>query len=74
MIDDLIECKKCGELCQIDGEFPKFSAWCETCNDYADCNIDAYIVEWFASRIDEEYDKKIMPSAFDPLTNNKKSL
>jgi transcription elongation factor Elf1 len=29
------ECIKCGSICQIDGEFPKFFAYCDVCGDYA---------------------------------------
>ena len=30
-----IECSRCGEICAIDGDFPRYFAWCETCKDYA---------------------------------------
>lgn len=29
------ECTKCGELCMIDGDFPKFFCYCDVCHDYA---------------------------------------
>lgn len=53
-----IECKKCGELCVIEGEYPKFHAWCDTCGDYAkgfDC-LD-HAADWMGSKIDEVYDR-----------------
>lgn len=56
-MNDTIICKKCDEICQIDGEFPKFSAWCEVCNDYADCDIDGYTADYLASGIDRAYEK-----------------
>lgn len=28
-------CKKCGESVRVDGDYPKFFAWCDTCGDYA---------------------------------------
>jgi len=31
-----IECARCGEICVIDGDFPRYFAWCETCKDYAE--------------------------------------
>lgn len=34
-MEDDFECEKCGELCQIDGESPRFFAWCHFCQDYA---------------------------------------
>ena len=29
------ECKKCGETCIADGDYPKFFCWCDECDDYA---------------------------------------
>lgn len=47
-------CKKCGEECQIDREFPKFFAWCYTCQDYAEGDdIEEYTKDWLASGIDK---------------------
>ena len=38
-----IKCAKCGTDCVIDGDFPKFFAWCEECSDYAEgFDGDAY--------------------------------
>ena len=28
-------CAKCGDICVVDGDFPKYFAWCDTCHDYA---------------------------------------
>lgn len=55
---DTIICKKCGEECDIDGEFPKFCAWCETCNDYAEGDgVKDYTEDWFASKIDALHER-----------------
>ena len=48
-----VECSRCGEICEVDGDFPKYFAWCGTCKDYAggfDCN--AYAQEVMASIAD----------------------
>ena len=29
------DCKRCGESCSIEDEYPKAFAWCDNCNDYA---------------------------------------
>ena len=29
-------CSKCNEEVEIDGDYPKVFAWCNTCNDYAE--------------------------------------
>ena len=29
------ECHKCGSVCEVDGDFPKYYTWCLECNDYA---------------------------------------
>ncbi len=29
-----VECKKCGSICRVDGDFPRYLAWCYECNDY----------------------------------------
>lgn len=29
-------CKRCGEPVSIEGEYPKFIAWCDNCNDYVE--------------------------------------
>ena len=33
--DGEFECKKCGCICCVDGDCPKFYAWCDECGDYA---------------------------------------
>ena len=45
-----IECSRCGEICVVDGDFPRYFAWCETCKDYAGGFDDhAYAQEVMAS-------------------------
>jgi len=39
----MITCKKCREEIPVDGEYPKFFAWCFTCDDYADFDLEDYI-------------------------------
>ena len=34
-MDSEIVCRKCGEACTVEGEMPKFYAWCDTCHDSA---------------------------------------
>jgi len=48
----LVTCKKCGDSCQADGDFPKFFAWCDVCNDYAAYDMDNYAADWMANEID----------------------
>ncbi len=48
-----IECNKCGDICEVDGDYPKYFAWCDTCSDYAggfDC--DEYAADVLAGAID----------------------
>jgi hypothetical protein len=47
-----ITCKKCGTVCQVDGEFPKFFAWCSCCDDYATYDMDRYASDWMANDIE----------------------
>lgn len=47
-----IKCGKCGDDCMVDGEYPKFFAWCETCNDYADYDMHEYAADYMGSLID----------------------
>jgi len=55
-MDGYIECRRCGELCMVDGEFPKFYAWCDTCNDYADYDMSEYAADYLATQIDAAYE------------------
>ena len=45
-------CKKCGEECVVDGECPKFFAFCDTCHDYADYNMDEFAIDHMAAKIE----------------------
>lgn len=63
---DEITCKKCGEEVVVDGEYPKFIAWCDTCNDYADCDMHNYTADWMGTRIDEAYDR-VRDEKFDTM-------
>lgn len=51
-----IKCSQCGEMCVIEGECPKFYAWCDTCNDYADFDIQEYTADYIGGLIDYTYD------------------
>ena len=31
-----VECKKCGSVCCVDGDPPRWWAWCDECDDYAE--------------------------------------
>lgn len=33
---DEFKCQKCGNLARIEGDYPKYYAWCYHCNDYAE--------------------------------------
>lgn len=53
-----IECGKCGSICEVDGGFPKFFAWCDECQDYvAGFDADDYsrdMVEFWADKPREQ--------------------
>ena len=51
-----VACNKCKSKCDVDGEYPKFFAWCETCNTYADYDMDKFTGAWYGSLIDYTYD------------------
>ena len=51
-MNDTVICKKCGGICTIDGDFPKFYAWCDTCNDYADYDMGEYAADYLATIAD----------------------
>jgi hypothetical protein len=46
------ECGKCGTPCMVDGEFPKFFAWCDTCDDYAAGFGADELNQYAANRVD----------------------
>ncbi len=49
-----IVCAKCDTDCQVDGEYPKFFAWCWECNDYAEgFDVCDYGADWMGNAIDE---------------------
>ncbi len=54
-----IVCGKCDCICCIDGEYPRFFAWCEECQDYAE-GFDAcdHAAEWMAGQIDAAMDRE----------------
>ncbi|MHA2280086.1 MAG: hypothetical protein ACXAC5_04320 [Promethearchaeota archaeon] len=51
-----VTCNKCKSICEVDGEYPKFFAWCDTCDDYADHDMMEFATEWYAGLIDYTYD------------------
>lgn len=53
-----VECARCGSVCCVDGDFPKFFAWCDTCDDYAD-GFDCldYAQDVYAGMIDAAHDR-----------------
>jgi len=49
-----VKCKKCREICAVEGDYPKFHAWCDTCKDYAKgFDVFEYAADVMGSRIDE---------------------
>jgi len=55
---DEVECNRCREVCIIDGDYPKFFAWCDTCKDYAEgFNADEYAADYMGGLIDDTYDR-----------------
>lgn len=52
------QCKKCNNTCTIDGDYPKYFAWCDTCRDYAD-GFDAHehAADVMGNLIDSTYDR-----------------
>lgn len=58
-MSDEIECKKCGEICVIDGEFPRYFAYCDFCHDYASgFDNEEYAANYIANLIDQEKDRR----------------
>ena len=52
------ECKKCGSICEVDGEYPEWLVWCYECNDYAEgFNDSEFNADYFGSLGDEAYDR-----------------
>lgn len=50
-------CTKCKSDCVIDGEYPKFFAWCDTCNDYAEgFDVFKYGAEHMGNFVDHIFD------------------
>lgn len=48
-----IECNRCGNICEVDGDYPKYFAWCDTCSDYAEgFDGDEYAADVLAGTID----------------------
>lgn len=57
---DEVKCK-CGEYVKIDGEYPKFFAYCDNCSDYVDSDrFDAYEYagEYMANLYDSYRDRE----------------
>ena len=49
-----VKCKQCKKYCIIEGSYPKFFAWCETCKNYAKgFNAVEYAITWHTSILDE---------------------
>lgn len=47
-------CTKCGSDCGIDGEYPKYFAWCDECGDYdKGFNCEEHAADVMSARIDE---------------------
>jgi hypothetical protein len=46
-----VECR-CGNVCCIEGEFPKLFAWCDVCEDYANLTDDPN-ADFLADSIDQ---------------------
>ena len=55
--EGLVQCQRCGDWCEIEGEFPKFDAWCWNCNDYANYDLSEYTADWLAAEMDRIYNK-----------------
>lgn len=48
-----IKCNRCGDICEVDGDYPKYFAWCDTCSDYAEgFDSDEYAADVLAGTID----------------------
>ena len=54
-MNDAVECKRCGGICMVDGEFPKFFAYCDNCQDYVD--VKDYTIDYHAGLIDRAYER-----------------
>ena len=52
MMYDVI-CKKCGTHCEVDGDYPRFTCWCDECNREAEgFDILDYGADWLGDMID----------------------
>ncbi len=47
-----VTCGKCGDICEVDGEYPEFFAWCEECGDYAVEDMTEYAADYAAGIMD----------------------
>jgi len=48
-----IICTRCGESCEVDGEYPEFICWCEICNDIpGSWNADDFSADYVAAVMD----------------------
>ena len=51
-------CKKCKSECNVDGEYPKFFCWCDTCETYAKgFDVLKYSADYISGLTDYIYDK-----------------
>lgn len=51
-------CKKCGNECSVDGEYPKFFSWCDTCSsEPKGFDVFDYAADWMGNKIDAVYDQ-----------------
>ena len=49
-----VKCQRCGEICLIDGEYPRFFAYCDTCDEYVEgFDILEFAADYLGSKIDE---------------------
>ncbi len=52
-------CQQCGDDCEIDGEYPKYFAWCDICNNYAvGFDEHEYANDYLSTKIDEAKDRR----------------
>jgi len=58
--EDVIICKKCSTECYIEGEHPRYTIHCETCNDFPEGfglkELHEYTTEKCGDEIDGVYD------------------
>jgi len=59
MYNNEFECKRCGNICEVEGEYPRFSCWCDVCDREAwGFDVLEYGSDYLADAIDAEVERR----------------